>query len=506
MHSSSDTIYSIKRPTLVLLAIVLTLSLLPVLDVYLILRDSWQGILPSFSDDTLYRARIQNVAEGHLTGGNPYLLEHVDDPPLVIFGGVWINAIPQLLGLPENVALLFNFILWSLLFALSLQYLFRAVAVPEWMSVVGTVLVYLQSYQHVIRPANLQTVYPFFFLLYYALWNVLCQQSRKNVLFLGIIFGTTFYLYSYLWQTAIITLTLLFLYALMRKNWPLLRAALWATGVGVVIGLPMLLYALWLSYSSPYFWESVYRLGLVNTHLPMAEVMYSGAWIGVVLVLLAVLYWRVQLFREDRSFARLILFFTVSGLGLWTMQGSNLVTGKLLETGEHLSLLIQPWLFFATISIGVFVWGRRTQISKELRVCSAVMIVLLLGVSGYYAYPRFSRFLPANVDRGAWHTQQLYAKPLTWLDETEKNPVVVWSNPHNYLAAMVPTLTKHFSLYAQPATFELVSEAEIRERYLVSEYYDNPTLADLKSEEEMSLAKRKEKGDLEAKKKLIEIS
>lgn len=472
-------------PATVLIGIILILTAIPVLDTYLVLGDTWQGIPPTFTDETFYHARVQTIVKGYVTEGNPYFFEHRNDPPLVIFAGTWINALPQLAGLSLNTALLANFILWSVLFAVSLYWLFRELRAPPWLAVCGTVLLYLQSYAHVWRPANLQTVYPFYFLFYVALARLIREQSRRNIIFLAIVTGATFYLFAYLWQAVGITLSILLLYALGKKNWPLLKATLLSALIGGAIGLPVPLYALWLSRTSPYFWESVYRLGLVNTRLPMAEVVYSGGWIGIVLALLALVYWRARSLRNDEGFIALGVFIGISGLGLWIMQGSNLITGKLLETGEHVKLLILPWLIFSIISLGVFLWERRVQLSRGLRIFSGSMVIVLSVASVWYTYDRFSPFLPSHIDRVAWQTQQLSAKPFAWLQAEEKDPVVVWGNLHNPVMTDLPIFTRHFPLYVWGGMMELVPEGEVRERYLVSEYFSNPTSADLKSENNM---------------------
>lgn len=475
-----------NRPAVVLLGIVLVLTAIPALDTFLVLGDILPPIAPTFTDETFNYARVQSVVEGSLVGGHPYFFEHRNDLPLVIFAGAWINALPQLAGLSFNAALIFNFIVWSLLFAIFAYWLFLELRTPPWIAVFGSVLLYIQSYAHVWRPINLQPVYPFYFLFYISLARLIREQSRKNIMLLGLATGAVFYLQSYIWQTFFVTLGVLLIYALIRKNWTLLKATLLSSFIGGVIGSPVPLYALWLSHSSPYFWESVGRLGLVNTHLPMAEVIYSGGWVGVMLAFLATLYWRGWTLRKDTDFILIGSFVSISGLGLWMMQGSNLITGKLLETGEHIRPLIMLWLVFSTISIGVLLWRQRVHLSRGLQALSVVVVMLLAGVGAYYTYDYFSPFLTSRIDTEAWKTQQLYAKPFAWLQNAEKNPVVVWSDPHDYLAIDLPIFTRHFTLYTFFGLLELVPEGEIRERYLISQYFNNPTITDLKSDSEAS--------------------
>lgn len=478
------------RPIVVLLGIVLVLTCIPFLDTFLVLGGAWRGITPTFLDETFYQAHVQNIGEGYLNDGSPYFLEHRDGPPLVIFGGAWLNALPLLAGLSFNMTLLLNFVLWSLVFSALFYRLFRELAVPAWISVVGTLLQYLQFYPYMWRSANLQPVLPFYVLFSIALVRLVREQNRRNIYLLAVATGASFYLYSYLWQTILITLGLLFLYALIRKNWPLMRATFLSSCIGVIIGLPILLYTLWLSRSSPYFWESISRFGLVNTHLPMAEVIYSGGWIGAILAFLAILYWRSRILREDSEFISFVLFLFISGLGLWVMQGSNLFTGKLLETGEHIRIFIFPWLAFATVLLGSYLWKRRVDLKLGLLMFSFIVIAVCAVVSLRYANAAFYTFSHPETHRDTWQTQQLYGKPFAWLESQEKDPVVVWGEPHDALISYLPIFTKHFILFSTPAMWQLVSDSELRERYLVSQYFNMPTTVDLMKDMSMYLGRQ----------------
>ena len=228
----------------------------------------------------------------------------------------------------------------------------------------------------------------------------------------------------------------------------------------------------------------------------MAEVIYSGGWVGATITFLAILLWRAKVLQQDKEFSLVATFLIITNLGLWVMQGSNLITGKLLETGEHLRLFILPGLIFSTVSLGAFLWKRRTLLSKGIQIFSVGVILMFSIVSGYYTYDYFSPFIPFQVHQDLWHpeiqedlwqTEQLYVKPFAWLQENEKSPVVVWSDPHDFLTPHLPTFTRHFTLYAMYGMLELMPEGEVRERYLVSQYFNNPTLADLRTEREMRL-------------------
>jgi hypothetical protein len=180
------------------------------------------------------------------------------------------------------------------------------------------------------------------------------------------------------------------------------------------------------------------------------------------------------------------VFLVISGFGLWITQGSNLITGKLLETGEHVARLIFPWIVFSTFALGVFLWNRRAQLSRGLKLFSVGMLVAL-SVVNVCSASNFLSFLPSGINDETWRAEQLYAGPYAWLDQHEKDPVVVWGDPLDTSTIDLPIYTRHFTLYAYWGMLELVPEGEIRERYLISQYFNDPTLADLKTESEMGL-------------------
>lgn len=469
-------------PIKVLVGIVLALSLVPLVQVFFVLGDDWQGLPPAFTDEGFYYAHIQTIAEGYYKDGNPYFFEHRFDAPLVLFAGAWINALPLLAGIPFTAAMFINFVLWGLAFAAVAYVLYREFLTPPWVSVAGVVLLYLESYAHIFRPVNLQPVYPFYFLFYLALARLMHNQSRTNILLLAAAVASTCYLFSYLWQVVAVTLGLLVLYAFARREWALCKAALLSSFLGGLLGLPAILYTLWLSHASPFFWESIARFGLVYTHIPVAEVLYSGGWIGVVLALLSLLYWCVPALRTS-EFHRLCLFTTVSGLGLLITQGSNAFTGMLLETGEHVRLLILPWLLFITVILAAYLWRQRSVLALPTRTLAMLGVLVLALVSARYTYERFLPFAFISELQGdQWKQEQSYAKPLQWLQEHEQDPVVVWSEPHSSIATLLPIFTRHFTLFASPGAWHLVPEQELQERYLVSQYVNNPTKDDFKAD------------------------
>lgn len=475
---------------IVLLSCIALLSLAPISAVYLYVGDSWRGIMPAFTDQLNF-ARVHTIGEGNLTDGNPYYFEHRNGPPLVLFGGAWLNAIPMWLGVPYNATLWINFLIWSLLFALTLYWLLKEMRIPSWLAVVGVLFTYLESIEHVWRPANLQPVYPFVFLFYLALARVFRNPNRTATTLLAVATGISFYIFAYWWQIVVTTLGLSFLLALWKKDWVLGKAILIASCVGGILGLGPPLYMLWLSHTSPYFWESINRLGLVYTHFSTSfELYYVGRWIVLVCLFLALIFLKIKKEHDTASERPFIAFAALTGIALFIMDGSYIITGRWLETEYHVREIILPWLAFITTALIAMLWRIRASLSQGMKAGSVVVLCFLIIGNVRFATRYPAHFFNPNPSyQSHWRIIQTYAAPYKWLDEHEKSPVVVWvgSRQEGHLSSYLPIFTKHFVLVNAWGNLELVSNDEIKERYLISAYFKDPSVDQLKTNEEMGL-------------------
>src|SRR3990167_3610552 len=465
-----------------LLAVVALLSLMPAAEAWAVIGGEWRGVPQAYMDEYIYYSHVTEAGTGNIFFGNPYLLEHRNDAPLIFFGSNIFAALPLLLGIPLIPALVINFMLWSVVFAALYYRLCREFALPSLMSAGVALFAYLQSYDQVYRISVRQEVFPFLLFFYIALIRFLkAPGSRNSVLLLGTAAGASFYIYGFLWQSVVVTLGLLALYALGTRRWALLRRVLAPAALGGAIGAPPFLYALWIT-KQPYFWESVTRFGLVNTHLPVAEVIYSGAWAGLAVALISLIYWRVPALRQQRTFRTVALFVCITGLGVWIMQGSNTVTGQLLELGDHMRRFIIVWLPMATTLCAYALYRYRGHFGKPLRVLAAAALACLIGANLYFAYHHSHPFRAPGESAPVWKEQQLYQAPLQWLEDNEARPVVVWGSARDFSTIHVPVLTKHYVLFTEAAQFMLLPTDEVRERYLVSRYFDGVTARSLKED------------------------
>jgi hypothetical protein len=451
------------------LAAVATLCFLPVLNAKMVIGEHWRGVPQNYGDEILYVNHITEIATGSWTDGNPYLYEHRHDLPLVLFTGNWIAAIPLALGVPLSAALILNFIIWSLVFVYLAYKMVREFECPPWLAAAAAVVAHLSIYGLMLRPSNRQEVFPVFLLFYWAVIRFLKHPERTSSLWLlGISTGLCFWVFSYLWQLAVVTLGLMALYFLYRREWILFKRTLLASLVGGLLGLPTLLYMAYQWVSSPYFMESLARFGLVETRLPMGELLYSGIWVVAVLCIVGTALWHYAALRADPRFFPVSFFVAVSGLALLIMMGSNLITGKLLETPEHVKPFLGPWFVLIGAALGWrFVHRGQWIFSGVLAMLVVVHTYMFFGIylAAYAA--------PTNVHRELWIEQQSYAAPLQWLEEHVPESSVIWVDPQHPISLNVPALTRHYVLYGQGALWTLTPGDELRERYLVANYFND---------------------------------
>lgn len=471
------------------LGAVTLLTLVPTLLPILVLGSAHKGVPVQFTDAAMYETRVAHVGRGHLTDGNPYFMEHADDPALVVFLGDYLHALPMLAGLPLAATLYLNLLAFSFLFVVAFYVLFVRLGVAYSLSALCTMLLYLLFFSHIDRPSNMQPFLPLLALFYLGLLDLIATARTRGVLLVGSSLGAMFYFYSYLWQSFLITLGLACIYFLCAKQFAQVRAVVIAGSLGTVVGLPSLLYILWLSRTSPYFWESLGRYGLVETHLPMMETLYSGGWVGLALAFLLILLWQSKTLRESSWFNSVVVFFFVTGLGLWIMQASNVITGKLLENAQHMVFFIAAWLILFVCAVGTMLWRRRAELGNSQRlVAVAVLAILTLySLHNVYKYyiPTYIQpvFTPSVVE--VWRDEQDFTAPLAYIDAHEEQPVVILEDPRDPITWVTPLLSRNYVLFATPGMWHLVPEGEVIERYLVSQYFEGPSKEDLKSDIEL---------------------
>lgn len=471
-----------KSAIIIVTSIVFFLSIVPVFYTYFQNRTSWEGIVPSFvNDDLYYYSRMQNINNGYPFIGNPYYFEHRNEISPAFFVADWISTAPLLTGIPLSFTIIFNFIFWSIIFSLLVYFLLRDYEIINNYSIIGALLAYMALYALIIRPVSMQVVAPFFLLFYiaYLKWLKVENPSKSQSIFLIISTAISFYIYTYLWQIVVVTLGLTLIFLIYKKHWLKVKNLLIVgLGSGVLI-FPVILYTL-KQISSPYYWDTMSRIGLVNTHIPTFLSFYDS---GIILVIL--FFWLATLFfinylKKDSNYRQSFIFVMISGLSLIVVLFSNIITGKELEISNHIERFVIIW-------VSVALWLNICFLIKSFKEIYFIsfyrkIVLLVLSSVSIVIFANFTLhgFIIKPILSTDVVSMQKYSEPLEWLKNNAKKESVVWSN--GGIGYYIPIYTNNFQLFNPFGALHLMSGKEVEERYLVSNYFENLTLLDVEKD------------------------
>lgn len=389
------------------------------------------------NDQNYYLARIQEVREGHLVSGNPYLAEYQGIAPVSVSLGEYILALlPQSLPL---YALIFGPIIFLLGYATA-----RRLGAPRSFALMATLLICCGTYFFTYaRPISPQFNLIFWLATVLGLFSMAERPTWRWAALQAAIIGALFYLYPYYWTHLLAVYGLVFLIYRSPK--------ILALGVGAAaLGSG----ALWLSFAArglAYYDESLARLGFIATHTP------SG--VGVALassVLVAAGLWRA--WKQKRMTRTLILAASLVMGGVIAMN-QHLVTGANMEFSSHYGpLIVIADIFFALAVISTFEWW--PALSKNW-VRIPAFVLLVLWCAPFVASP----YLFAEKQKG---TDAAYAPVMKWLKANTEPDQVVYAPEE--LSVMIPAYTEANVLYARAANFGLMPDTDVVDRFIIQNY------------------------------------
>ncbi|MEK7072367.1 MAG: hypothetical protein AAB849_00720 [Patescibacteria group bacterium] len=472
---------------LLLAAATIFLLSLPVINLFFAKDFKWIGpatITGAVHGDwKYYEPRIREILDGHPFIGNPFLIEYNNELPPAFFFADWLAAIPMLLGLFLEWGTIVNDMLWSLLFVFLAYGILQQAGVSKWLSVFGAELTFFQVFYLMTATVSMQTIFPFylFFLFSFLFW-IKDHKNKKRTVLLILSSTLSFYVYTYLWQVVVTALGLAFLFWLVTKKKEMTVGLIKILGLTTIFSLPLFIFT-YLQIIHPYYWDTMQRIGLVSTRLPTAEVFYSGRWVVLMMLLCFFVFCWIKKIRENQMYRLLMIFFVINGFSLIIVSASNVITGKDLELAQHIVRFILVWMPLAFI---VFLSLIKDSAAQFKLFCSYKKIIIfvlcltyLFGLVSYYKGYLYSFFNRQRLWQHIVDNQKMN-EPLSWLENEESKSVVVWAEPDSLTNAYIPTLTKHYILGG--GLFQLVPSQEIEERYLVSNYFNQLSLDDIKKD------------------------
>lgn len=475
-------------PWMALTVITVFLIFLPVLNLFFAEGFKWMGTATIVGVNqggwTNYNARIKEIVDGYPLIGNPYFLEHNQEIPPAFFVADWLAAVPTLIGASLGWSTIINLLFWSLIFVFLAYKILRELGVTQAVSVVGAELSYFQVFSLMWTPVSMQIIFPFylFFLFSFLFWAK-NHADRKSQVLLVLAATSTFYIYTYLWQITITTLMMGTVFWFVTKQKEKAVGMLKVIGCTIIFSAPLFVLT-YLQLTHPDYWDSMQRIGFVPTHMPTAEVFYSGRWVILAVLLWFFGFWWSGELRKDRAYKLSLAFFIISGLSMVAVSASNIITGKELELAQHIVRFILAWAPLAFVAFLYSFknnWAHFRLFSLHKKIVLFILcLVFFFGLASYYK-EYLDYFVQRQLILQRINDEQRPNSALNWLERREEKPVVVWVDDSNSkINGYIPIVTKHYVLYSFGGVLHLVSSKEVEERYLVSNYFNNLSLDDIK--------------------------
>ncbi len=467
---------------LIILAIaVIALAVVPMLLFASEVGSAWQGVptTSQYTDSDLYYARMREFARGNVFYGNPYFIEHQKDLAPSFFLADWIDDAPHALGLSMTATIVWNFLFWSLVTAFLIYALLRTCGAGRWTGVIGSVLAYVTVYLMILRPVSLQVVFPIFLLFCLtAIRWLLTPRDRKRQIAFVLGMTSAIYIYTYLTQIAFAATILLFFWLLWRKRYSDAKTLVGVGLASILLSVPFLIYTS-RQLQDPFYWQTMARIGYVATHLPTAEAARQTA-----VVLATLIGWRLIRGRAttddkaETAYRVMILF----GWAMVIACASNILTGKWLETAEHVGRFVALWTAIAFILMSrdaVRRWNG-TAIRRRIlySICLLIPAIFLISFARVIGFPVIITTY-GTTQTAAVRELQTVRGPIDWLQANAPTPSVIWTDPASPILDQITILTRHYVLFSNPGILHLLSDDEVQERYLISQYGTKVTTSTL---------------------------
>ena len=422
-----------------------------------------------------YRARIQEIIDGHGALGSPFVFEYKDELPLSPPTGEWLYALPSIIfGISPAVTLIASkFILPTILFLLIYALIFRLTGDTEWrgkLTAIGggllivlgydlvdyrTVLKYLMGAESPVafllwaRPVNpiLGAIFLFSFLLF--VWAITENTKRRKsavvgaAAFLALMFGS----YFFSWGIALSALAALILLLLLRGEYKTAGVLALIVPLGVLLSSPYWFFS-WRAAQSPWYEESVLRSGLFLTHYPILNKLLLVALLFFALALLCDFLLKkkkgiVFAWEPWHSFS---LAFLLGGVWAYSQQ---LFTGRTIWPYHFVQYTI-PLVCVTVVLILHHIIRAYSTLLWAISIGAAMTASLVFGV--YTQVGTYAKVKPYYI------RLQTHALLFSWLNRQKRDCVVLvneTSEEMAHLNTLIPAFT-HCNRYASS---ELVSLA-----------------------------------------------
>lgn len=435
-------------------------SFIPFAYAYFVTGGAWSGVVPDFASDSYYYyARAVSIAHGDFFSGDPYLRLGASVLPITFTVGDHIYAVPLLLSVPFEVAVLIQMMVWIAVLLSGLISLFRLGGLGLWASGSAGIFVFLSVYLGMVRPVSMQFVYPACVFLSISAYHFLERSTfekrvlQKDLLY-GFFIGLTIYIYSFLFQTIGSLIVVVFVWGLIKRDKNMFIRACMVGITALGVALPYFLYTALFLMSDPAYGDTLERIGFVKTHVPSMYALLYGRWVLLGLVITWILRSYIQ--------PKVIRLTSVTGAALLFSLAVPILAGIDFENGVHVGRFIALWM--AVVCLVVCAGFKKYVLSRQsmvVGVASGFLILLFF----FGVVRNIERSLSPLFNRENILSYQRTEGVISWLQSHTHHDYVV---APELVSAVVPALTNSSVVYGRYAVLFLRPNSQIAERYALS--------------------------------------
>jgi len=416
----------------------------------------WTGIYPTNNDDEIYYlARSQEIRDGYHTIAQPYLAEGKDGQTLQFWLPDFIVAQTGLLLSisPPATFILFDFILPGLLFLLTYILAYQVLNQQRSYALLYALLFnVVLFFDWFSRPISPQFTFIPLLIFLIGVWFTMTRSSWRWVLLAGLSFGVLFHFYTYYWTFAVVTLGLLGMVQLIQKEMKQLTQTIIIFALGSLIGIPYFIHLLTIT-RLPEYADTMWRLGMLNTHFPSGLVVITLG--GTLLVLMGMIIWRQKTITPQQQFIGVLV------LAALVVMNHHVITGKNLEFSNHYLIPGMVGILLAGVYLISCQWVKRSLPIQ----CAKITAGLLGMVSVFAVVTVVDFFLTQSQPQFEFVAHQRFGSTLSYLNQSLAAGRIIFANTE--ISALIPAYSAHNVFYAREANLHFMGNQEVRKRFLL---------------------------------------
>ena len=215
-----------------------------------------------------------------------------------------------------------------------------------------------------------------------------------------------------------------------------------------------------ISTKLPFYEQSIYRLGMINTHFP------SGIKI-IFLFIVALILFAIAYKKKIIKINELSILLISNIMAAVICVNQHVITGKNLEFSSHYwDVSIFSFVFLIFYLLAKFL--QKTSFKIYQNKIAIILLVLVLVFA--FVHQKNQILSDAHPKEQEIYWQQ-YMPLFEWLNQNSNKESVVYANSD--LSNLIPVYTRNNIYYNRFANLFFISDQEVQERFIINNYWEN---------------------------------